>query len=54
MLNTISFDVNNPMASEEISLCLGIVGVLSAVSMLFLLFGLTNFSSARKNTVETQ
>lgn len=53
-LNAISFDVNHPMASEEISLRLGIAGVLWAVSMLFLLFGLINFSSIRKNTVETQ
>ncbi|WP_419958569.1 hypothetical protein [Psychrobacillus psychrotolerans] len=42
-LNAISFDVNHPMASEEISLRLGIAGVLWAVSMLFLLFGLINF-----------
>jgi hypothetical protein len=53
-LNAISFDVNYPMASEEISLRLGIAGVLWAVSMLFLLFGLISFSSIRKNTVETQ
>ena len=44
-LNAISFDVNHPMASEEISLRLGIAGVLWAVSMFFLLFGLINFSS---------
>ena len=53
-LNAISFDVNHPMASEEISLRLGIAGVLWAVRMLFLLFGLINFSSISKNTVETQ
>ncbi|MGP7818271.1 hypothetical protein [Niallia sp. 01092] len=53
-LNAISFDVNHPMASEEISLCLGIAGVLWTVSMLFLLSGLIKFSSTRKNTVETQ
>jgi len=53
-LNAISFDVNHPMASEEISLRLGIAGVLWAVSMFFLLFGLINFSSISKNTVETQ
>ncbi|WP_394190551.1 hypothetical protein [Paenisporosarcina quisquiliarum] len=53
-LNAISFNVNHPMASEEISLRLGIAGVLWAVSMLFLLFGLISFSSVRKNTVETQ
>jgi len=44
-LNAISFDVNHPMASEEISLRLGIAGILWAVSMLFLLFDLINFSS---------
>lgn len=53
-LNAISFEVNHPMASEEISLRLGIAGVLWAVGMFFLLFGLINFSSIRKNTVETQ
>ena len=53
-LNAITFDVNHPMASEEISLRLGIAGVLWAVSMFFLLFGLINFSSISKNTVETQ
>lgn len=42
-LNAISFDVNHPMASEEISIRLGIAGVLWAVSMLFLLFGLKIF-----------
>jgi hypothetical protein len=53
-LNAITFDVNHPMASEEISLRLGIAGVLWAVSMFFLLFGLINFSSISKNIVETQ
>lgn len=51
-LNAISFNVNHPMASEEISLHLGIAGVLWGVSMLFLLLGLINFSSTSKNTVE--
>lgn len=54
VLNAIRFDVNHPMASEEISLRLGIAGALWAVSMLFLLLGLIKFSSIRKNTVETQ
>lgn len=53
-LNAITFDVNHPMASEEISLRLGIAGVLWAVSMFFLLFGLINFPFISKNTVETQ
>ena len=51
-LQAISFDFNHQMASEEISLRLGIAGVLWAVSMIFLLFGLIHFSFTRKNTVE--
>ncbi|WP_313891019.1 hypothetical protein [Psychrobacillus sp.] len=54
VLSAVSFDVNHPVASEEISLRLGIAGVLWTVSMLFLLLGLIKFSSIRKNTVETQ
>ena len=50
-LQALSFDVNHLMASEEISLLLGTAGVLWAVSMVFLLFGLIHFSSNRKNTV---
>jgi hypothetical protein len=48
-LKAIRFDVNHPMASEEISLHLGIAGVLWAISMIFLLAGLINFSSRGKN-----
>lgn len=49
-LNAISFDVNHPMASEEISLRLGISGVLWVISMFFLIFGLIIFSSTKNNS----
>lgn len=52
-LNAISFDVNHPMASEEISLRLGITGVLWAISMVFLVLGLIKFSITKKTNVET-
>jgi hypothetical protein len=52
-LNAISFDVNHPMASEEISLRLGIAGVLWAISMLFLVLGLIKFSFPQKTNVKT-
>lgn len=52
-LQTLRFNTNHPMASEEISLRLGITGVLWAISMLFLLLGLSKFSSAKKKTLET-
>ncbi|WP_191273013.1 hypothetical protein [Neobacillus kokaensis] len=47
-LNAIRFDVNHPMASEEISLRLGMAGVLWAVSMVFLVLGLIRFSTSKK------
>ncbi|CEG26181.1 hypothetical protein [Bacillus sp. B-jedd] len=43
-LDAISFNVDHPMASEEISLRLGTAGVLWGVSMLFLMVGLVKFS----------
>jgi hypothetical protein len=43
-LHAINIDVNHPMASEEVSLRLGVTGVLWAVSMLFLLLGLIKFT----------
>jgi uncharacterized membrane protein len=43
-IKAISFDINHPMASEEISLHLGISGVLWSISMLFLVLGLIKFS----------
>jgi hypothetical protein len=53
-LRAIRFDVNHPMASEEISLRLGIAGALWAISMLFLVVGLIKFSFTPKNNTETQ
>lgn len=52
-LNAISFDVIHPMASEEISLRLGITGVLWAISMVFLVLGLIKFSFSKKTNLET-
>jgi hypothetical protein len=52
-IRAISFDVNHPMASEEISLRLGISGVLWAISMFFLILGLIKFSFTRTTNVET-
>lgn len=43
-LQTLRFDINHPMASEEISLRLGVAGLLWAVSMLFFVAGLLGFS----------
>lgn len=51
-ISAISFDVNHPMASEEISLRLGISGVLWAISMLFLILGLIKFSFIKTPNVE--
>ncbi len=42
------------MASEEISLSLGFVGALWAISMLFLLVRIIKFSSTQKSTVKPQ
>lgn len=53
-LKAISFDINHPMASEEISLSLGFAGALWAISMLFLLVGIIKFSSTQKSTVKPQ
>jgi hypothetical protein len=52
-LKAISLDVNHPMATEEISLKLGIAGVLWAISMVFLVLGLMKFSFTKKTNVET-
>ncbi|WP_240620219.1 hypothetical protein [Peribacillus acanthi] len=52
-LDAISFDVSHSMASEEISLRLGITGVLWAISMAFLVLGLIKFSFSKKTNVET-
>ncbi|WP_102275287.1 hypothetical protein [Cytobacillus massiliigabonensis] len=47
-LHAISFDVDHPMASEEISLRLGLAGILWAVSMLFFVLAMIKFSFAAK------
>jgi hypothetical protein len=52
-LKAISFDVNHPMASEEISLRLGISGILWAISMFFLILGLIKFSFTKTTNVGT-
>ncbi|MDM5224952.1 hypothetical protein QUF73_01880 [Cytobacillus sp. NJ13] len=52
-LKAISFDTNHPMASEEISLQLGISGALWAISMVFLVIGLIKFSFTKKTNVAT-
>ncbi|WP_342598274.1 hypothetical protein MHB48_11870 [Psychrobacillus sp. FSL H8-0483] len=44
----ISIDYNHPMASEEISLQLGIAGVIWALSMTCLIVGIFNFSKSGK------
>ncbi|MEK4486321.1 hypothetical protein MHH81_12130 [Psychrobacillus sp. FSL H8-0484] len=46
--HAISFDHNHPMASEEISLQLGIAGVIWAFSMTCLIVGIFNFSKSGK------
>lgn len=52
-LKAISFDYNHPMASEEISLQLGISGVIWAISMICLVIGIFNFSKTRKHNTAT-
>jgi hypothetical protein len=47
-LRAISFDLNHPMASEEISILLGKAGVLWGMSMISLLFGISKFSKGIK------
>ena len=44
LLEAISFNNNHLMASEEISLRIGIAGVIWAISMLCLLIGVYKFS----------
>ncbi|PAV29340.1 hypothetical protein CIL05_12110 [Virgibacillus profundi] len=49
-LKGIAFDYNHPMASEEISLQIGISGVVWALSMLCLVIALFSFSKERKHS----
>ncbi|OEH94471.1 hypothetical protein [Bacillus solimangrovi] len=44
LIKAISFDYNRPMASEEISLLVGLAGVMWAMSMLCFIIGIYNFS----------
>ncbi|WP_239984633.1 hypothetical protein [Lentibacillus sediminis] len=48
-LKSIDFDYNHPMASEEISLQIGIFGVVWALSMLCLVIALFCFSKRRNS-----
>ncbi|MBO1511065.1 hypothetical protein [Metabacillus bambusae] len=52
-IKAISVDFNHPMASEEISLQIGISGVVWALSMICLLIGLFKFSKTSKNRVSS-
>ncbi len=47
LLKAISFNYDHPMASEEISLRIGISGVVWALSIFCLLMGLVKFSKTR-------
>lgn len=49
-LKAISFDYNYPMASEEISLQIGISGVVWTLSMLCLIVGIFHFSKQKRNS----
>ena len=49
-IKAISFDYDHPMASEEISLRIGISGVVWALSILCLLMGIVKFSKTRYST----
>ncbi|MFD2042735.1 hypothetical protein ACFSTA_00265 [Ornithinibacillus salinisoli] len=53
-LKGIAFDYNHPMASEEISLQIGISGVIWALSMLCLVIALFSFSKERKHSALKQ
>ncbi|ENH97656.1 hypothetical protein J416_04401 [Gracilibacillus halophilus YIM-C55.5] len=49
-LKGITFGYNHPMASEEISLQMGISGVVWALSMICLVIALFKFSKVRKHS----
>ncbi|MCM3587753.1 hypothetical protein M3182_18640 [Mesobacillus maritimus] len=49
-LKSITFDYKHPMASEEISLQLGVSGVVWALSMICLTIALFSFSKMRKHS----
>jgi hypothetical protein len=50
VLKAIAIDYNHPMASEEISLQIGIAGVVWALSMICLVIALFSFSEERKQS----
>jgi uncharacterized membrane protein YbhN (UPF0104 family) len=50
VLKAIAFDYNHPMASEEISLQIGISGFVWALSMICLVIALFSFSEERKHS----
>ena len=47
-LKAINFNVDHPMASEEISLRMGVSGIVWAGSMICLLIGLIKFSQIKR------
>lgn len=47
IMKATSFDYTHPMASEEISLQVGVAGVVWAISMLCLILGVYSFSKSR-------
>ncbi|RAZ81607.1 hypothetical protein DP120_03150 [Planococcus halotolerans] len=48
LFRAITFNVDHPMASEEISLRVGVSGSIWAVSMICLLIGLIKFSKVNR------
>ncbi|WP_246202584.1 hypothetical protein [Virgibacillus doumboii] len=50
-LKAVAFDYDHPMASEEVSLQIGISGVVWALSMLCLVIALFRFSKGKKSGV---
>lgn len=48
-IQAVSFNYSHPMASEEISLQIGIAGVIWAMSMFCLLIGLVKFSNRKSS-----
>ncbi|KYD14520.1 hypothetical protein [Parageobacillus thermoglucosidasius] len=50
-LKAISFDINHPMASEEISLLLGEAGALWGASMICLLVGIVKLSKRTEDDI---
>jgi len=49
IIQAMSFDFTHPMASEEISLKVGIAGVFWSLSMICLVFGVFSFSRLHKS-----